>query len=379
MSFGIGWMTTPGENDALMASGQTPSVDDSASASPTERDTVAPAERVDAYLNAEISRQRIPGLALAVVKDGRLVLAKGYGLASVELNVPVTPETVFEIGSLTKQFTATAIMMLVEQGKLGLDEKINQRLTGLPEAWKDVTVRHLLTHTSGIKSYTSLADFPHLAITPTSLAEMVRATGQFPLEFPSGQGWQYSNSGYYLLGWVVEEASGQSYPEFLNAHIFRPLGMSSTQVNDPRRLVKNRAVGYTREDGQLRNAPYVDMSWPYAAGAIVSNVIDLAKWDAAISSHRLITSSSLEQMWTPVALTSGRTVPYGFGWDLSPTNGRQTMAHGGSIPGFLTFMARYPEDRLTVIVLTNADFSEPEQITRQVAGLFVPEFGLVRE
>jgi len=365
------------ENRPLLARGPAPDAPRPGSPDSAElRDSEPLAARIDDWLHAEIGRQRIPGLALAVVRDGRLVLAKGYGLASVELNVPATSQTVFEIGSLTKQFTATAIMMLVEEGKLGLDEKIHRRLAGLPHAWKDVTVRHLLTHTSGIASYTSLADFPRLTIAPVSLAEMIRTTGRFPREFAAGRGWQYSNTGYYLLGGIVEQASGQSYPEFLRTRIFRALGMHSTEVNDPRKLVAHRAAGYTLEEDQLRNAPYIDMSWPYAAGAVLSNVIDLARWNSALLAGELLQPSSLEQMGTPVRLATGATIPYGFGWDLAPTNGRPTMAHGGSIPGFLTFMALYPQDRLAVIVLTNADFADPEAIGRHVAGLYEPALSL---
>jgi CubicO group peptidase (beta-lactamase class C family) len=330
------------------------------------------ANRVDACVAAELRAQRIPGLSLAVVKDGQVVLAKGYGLANVELDVPATAETVYEIGSMTKQFTATAVMMLVEEGKLGLDERIATRLAGIPNAWKEVTVRHLLTHTSGIMSYTALPDFGRLTITPATMAEVVKATGRFPLAFRPGEHWEYSNTGYYLLGRIVEKASGLAYGEFVSQRIFEPLGMTSTRFNDPETLVKHRAAGYSLDRGRLRNAAYVDMSWPDAAGAIVSTVPDLAKWDAALGTDRLLKPSSWQQMWTPATLTSGKKHPYGFGWDLAPTNGHRTIAHGGAIPGFLTFMARYPDDHLTVIVLTNADHSAPSQIVQQVAGLYVP-------
>jgi len=331
------------------------------------------AEQVDAVVKVAMEKQRIPGLSLAVVKDGKTVLARGYGLANVELNVAATPETVYEIGSVTKQFTATAVMMLVEQGKIALDDKIAKYLSGLPEAWKEITVRHLLTHTSGIRNVNSLPDFARLRMTPGSQERLVGVLAASPLQFDPGAKWAYCNTGYQLLGWIVEKVSGVPYAAFLQERIFTPLEMRATQVNDSGRIVKSRAGGYLLQEGTLRNAGYIDMSWPFSAGAIVSTVVDLAKWNLALDEGKLLKPSSFKEMWTPVRLNSGETHGYGFGWSLEKTaNGHPMVFHGGNIVGFQSFIVRYPEDRLTVVILTNADFCVPRVIAWRVASLFEP-------
>lgn len=330
-------------------------------------------EQVDAIIKVAMEKQRIPGLSLAVVKDGKTVLAKGYGLANVELNVAATSETVYEIGSVTKQFTATAVMMLVEQGKITLDEKITKYLSGLPEAWKEITVRHLLTHTSGIRNVNTLPNFAALRMTPCSQERFIGLLAGQPLQFEPGAKWSYCNTGYQLLGWIIEKQSGMPYATFLKERIFNPLDMRATQVNDSGIIIKDRATGYLLQDGTLRNAGYVDMSWPFSAGAIVSTVVDLAKWSLALDEDKLLKPSSFQQMWTPVRLNDSTTHGYGFGWSMEKTaNGHPMVFHGGHIVGFHSFIVRYPEDRLAVIVLTNSDFATPTTIDWRVASLFEP-------
>ena len=332
------------------------------------------AERVDAAVTMAMGRQQIPGLSLAVVKDGTVVFARGYGLANVELNVAATPETVYEIGSITKQFTATAVMMLVEEDKIALDDKITEHLSGLPEAWTGITVRHLLTHTSGIRNVNSLPGFARLRMTPGSQQKLVRILEASSLQFEPGSKWAYCNTGYQLLGWIIEKASGVPYATFLKERIFIPLDMQATQVNDSARIVKNRAGGYVLQEDTLKNAGYVDMSFPFSAGAIVSTVTDLTKWGLALDQGKLLKPSSFEEMWTPVRLNGGKTHGYGFGWSLNKTtNGHSMLFHGGHIVGFRSFIVRYPEDRLTVIVLTNADFGSPKIIASKVASFYEPD------
>lgn len=333
---------------------------------------VVRADAVDDAIKAQMDKQHVPGLSLAVVRDGRIVKMQGYGRANVELNVPATPDTVYEIGSITKQFTATAVLMLVEASKIGLDDKITQHLTGLPDAWKDVTVRQLLTHTSGIKGYTEAPNFDKLMMQPATHEMVIQTAAALPIQFPPGEKWAYSNTGYYLLGLLIEKASGKPYGDFLRERIFAPLGMTSTQVNDPARVIPKRANGYNWEKDALRNAPAISMTWPFAAGVLVSTVADLAKWDAAQNRGRLLKKATWEQMWTPVTLNDKKTAPYGFGWSLDPVNGHKSIAHGGGIPGFVTYIARYPDDKLTVIVLTNSDSGDPGRIAQNVAGLYVP-------
>jgi CubicO group peptidase (beta-lactamase class C family) len=264
-------------------------------------------------------------------------------------------------------------MMLVEAGKLKLDDKIAEHLTGLPEAWANVTVRHLLTHTSGIKGYTEVPDFAKITMHPATAEDVVRAVSSYPLQFKPGEDWAYSNTGYYLLGRIIEKAGGATYGAFLRERIFDPLHMDSTRVNDRKAVIRNRAAGYSWDRGSQHNADYVDMSWPFAAGAIISSVNDLAKWDAALGSERLLKAASWEQMWTPVKLTSGTPREYGFGWHVGDINGHKVIDHGGGIPGFTSFVARYPDDRLTVIVLANQERAPAGKIARQVAGLYVPD------
>ncbi len=334
----------------------------------------AQTDAVDRYVNYTMKRFHVPGLALAVVKDGQVILAKGYGRASLELDVPATPQTVFEIGSITKQFTATAIMMLVEEGKVKLDEKITAYLSGLPEAWANVTVRHLLTHTSGIKSYTSVTDFITLCRNDHTPEEIIRMVAAEPLEFPPGEKWSYSNTGYYLLGLIVEKASGTSYWEFLDRHIFKPLGMTVTRSSEPRAIIPNRARGYAWIDNGYVNIDPLSATTAYAAGAIVSTVLDMAKWDAALYTERVLKKSSLDEMWNPATLTTGQKTDYGFGWRVGEIRGHRFVMHGGGTPGFRSHFLRLPDDRLTVIVLTNRGGSTPAgSFAQGIAHLYLPD------
>jgi CubicO group peptidase (beta-lactamase class C family) len=332
----------------------------------------ARADAVDTYIAEQMRDQHIPGLSLAIVKDGKIVKEKGYGLANVEWNIEATPRTVYEIGSITKQFTATAVMMLVEEGKVGLDDPIRKYLDGMPDAWKDVTVRRLLTHTSGIKGYTELPGFDKMTVLPTTPAGIVKAVSAEPLLFAPGSDWSYSNTGYVLLGMLVEKVSGQPWADFLRMRIFRPLGMDDTRVNDLTDVIPNRAAGYSLDGDQLRNAQVINMSWPFSAGALVSTVEDMAKWDAALYTEKLVKKATLEQMWTPVKLADGTTHDYGFGWGVDTVRGHKKVSHGGGIPGFVTFESRYPDDKTTVIVLTNTDRCDPGRIAGHIAALYVP-------
>lgn len=334
----------------------------------------ARADKTDDLVGAQMRRRHIPGLALAVVRDGRFVKARGYGLANVELNVPVTTGTVFEIGSITKQITAAAVLLLVEEGKIGVDERVGKYLPNLPEAWNNVTVRHLLTHTSGVKNYTGLDGFELNA--KLKRDEFVKRISAHPLNFAPGAQWSYSNTGYNLLGHIVEQVSGQTYWEFVNARIFRPLGMNSTRDRDPRFLVSNRADGYEWEDGALVGRDY-DLTDVFSAGATLSTVLDLAKWDAALYNDRLLKSSSRAAMWSPVQLSGGKTHPYGFGWNTLTLRGHRLVSHGGQTAGFSAHIARFVDDRLTVVVLCNlGDIGLAGEVGRRVVKLYIPDLSL---
>jgi len=333
--------------------------------------------RVDALVAAEMREQRVPGLALAVLRDGKPVKAQGYGLANVELNVAVKPETVFQTGSVGKQFTATAVMMLVEEGKVGLDDKLSKYLDGTPTSWKDVTVRNLLTHTSGIadytdSEYTKAGGLINLRGDYTE-AELYQRFVQLPLDFEPGTKWKYSNTGYALLGFVIHKVTGEFYGDFLQERIFRPLGMNATRIISEADIVPNRASGYELVKGEIKNQEWVSATLNTTAdGALYTNVMDLGKWDAALYTEKLLKRGSFEQMWTPVRLKDGKTYPYGFGWFLNEANGHRLIEHDGAWQGFTMNISRYVDDRLTVIVMTNLDseHAKPERVAHGVAGIY---------
>ena len=311
----------------------------------------ARADQTDVLIKAEMERRQIPGLSLAVCRAGKLIKARGYGLANLELAVPVRPDTVFEIGSVTKQFTAALVLMLMEEGKLGLDEKISRYLGELPAAWSNITLRHLLTHTSGLRNYTGLPGME--ASKHLTRADFIKALAPHPLDFPPGESWSYCNTGYNLLGFILEKVSGKSYWQLLDERIFKPLGMTATQSRDLKTIIPRRAAGYEKAQGKLINRDS-DLTDVFSAGAIASTVLDLAKWDAALDTDKLLQRSSREQMWAPVRLNRGQTHAYGFGWGLEEFEGRRNIGHGGSTSGFSASLQRFPDDRLTVIVLCNS-------------------------
>jgi len=309
------------------------------------------ADEVDDRIRAEMKRHQIPGLSLAVLKKGKVVKAKGYGFANVEWTVPATPETVYQLASITKCFTATAVMQLVEDGKITLKDNISAHLPHLPSAWSEVTVWHLLTHSSGIKSYTQLAAIADNPEKHFNAAEMIALVADLPLEFRPGERYEYSNTGYYVLGMLIEKCSGQSYGNFLEKRIFKPAGMASTRVNDFSELIPRRANGYVLREGGIRNGVFVNPSQPFAAGALVTSVADLAKWDAALYTDKILKQTTLQQMWTPAG--PGTLSNYGLGWGTRERQGRRYVQHNGGIIGFSSHMRRGLDDGLTIIVLAN--------------------------
>jgi D-alanyl-D-alanine carboxypeptidase len=328
---------------------------------------------IDAAVTTLMQKRGTPGLSLAVVKDGKIVYEKGYGLADVENDVPATPETVYEIGSMTKQFTAALTLQLVDEGKVKLDEPARTYLPELPEAWSKVTVRHLLTHTSGIKSYTEVPKFLEHVREPMKADDFLKLVSGEKADFEPGASWHYNNSGYYILGMLIERVTGKTYGAVLSERILTPLGMTSTFMNDPSAIVKHRSHGYNpNPKGAPANAPYVDMGWPYSAGAMISTVRDLAKWDAALYWEIPVKQSLLQQAWTKVKLNGGKDYGYGFGWFLEKINDIQTVEHGGDIPGFNADILRIPSKKLTVIALCNTDPGVAVSVTKVVAGLVDP-------
>jgi D-alanyl-D-alanine carboxypeptidase len=309
-------------------------------------------DRIDAIVREGLDK-KVASFAVAVMKDGRLVLARGYGYADLENSVPATAETVYRLGSITKQFTSMAIMQLAEQGRLALDDELTEFLPDYPTQGNKVTIHHLLNHTSGIKSYTSLPGFFRTARQDLSPDDMLALFKDQPFDFEPGTKWQYNNSAYYLLGMVIEKASGQTYAEYLADHVFKPLGMHATRYGDTRPLIPHRAQGYKRARGEIVNDDPISMTAPSSAGALVSNVLDLIKWHQALEAGDFLSSPSYEAMYRPTTLADGKIQNYGYGWGLGETSGHRKLSHGGGINGFSTMIARYPDDRLAVVVLSN--------------------------
>jgi CubicO group peptidase (beta-lactamase class C family) len=327
------------------------------------------ADKVDAKIAEEMKAHPIPGLVLEVIRHGKCIKREGYGFANLEWRARAQPEDVFEIGSITKQFTAAGILLLAQEGKLSVDDLLSQHLTNTPDIWKGIKLRHLLTHTSGLPNYTLIDGFElrqHL-----TQAQFIQLLGAHPLNFQPGEKWSYCNSGFNLLGYIIENVSGTNYWTFMEDRIFGPLGMHSTTNRDPRDILPHRASGYeTDKAGRYINRDY-DLTDIFAAGAIVSTVDDMAKWSASLTAHTLLTADSEKEMWTPVHLNNGSIHQYGFGWFLSPLDGHVNIGHSGSTSGFSASFQRFPEDDLEVIVLTNAnEDGVATKVAKDVARLY---------
>lgn len=333
------------------------------------------ADKMDDYVKREMAKEQVPGLSLVVVKDGKIIKSAGYGYANLEVKAPATPETIYQIQSVTKQFTATAVMMLAEEGKIVLDDKVSLYLTGAPQAWRNITVRNLLTHTSGIKDY---INEPTTSLRlDVSDEDVFNATIKRELNFQPGEKYAYSNTNYFLLSIIIHKLTGKTYGEYLNERIFKPLGMSNTRIYSQTDIIPNRASGYLLDNGKLQNGGYYAASiLGYAGGGIITNVLDMAKWDAGLYDEKLLKRSSFEQMWTSGKLNNGKSTGYGFGWAIGDLKGHRLVTHNGAhTSGFASAITRYLDDKLTIVVLTNQfGGSNPSFIADNVAGFFDPAF-----
>ena len=325
---------------------------------------------VDAFVRSEMVKQRVPGLALAVVRNGVLLRAQGFGSANLEHNVPVTAATVFQSGSVGKQFTATLVMQLIGEGKLSLDDRLTKFFPSGPVAWRDITIRQMLSHTSGIsEKFYEKVDL-HLEYADSTVARII---GEQPLDFVPGSRWRYSNPGYVMLGFVIEKVTGRFYGDLLEERIFGPLGMTTAMIINEPVIVPNRAAGYESVAGTIVNQSWVSRKFNTTAdGALYLTVLDLAKWDAALYGDRVLPQAALAQMWTPIRLNDGTTAPYGFGWSLGNVNGHRIVEHGGAWQGFKAYIARYVGDGLTVIVMMNLGDADPGAFAHGIAGVLEP-------
>ena len=325
--------------------------------------------QIDSLATAALRNGPVAGLSVAVVKGQDTLVMKGYGLADVENDVPATASTVYRIGSITKQFTSAAVMQLVEQGKISLDDDITKYFPSFPTHGQHILVRHLLNHTSGIPSYTDIPGFGRVITLDLPHDSLLAMVGRDSLMFAPGSGFYYNNSGYYMLGVLLEKVTGQKYGDYLTQHLFEPLGLHSTYYCATAPLIKHRAQGYATEKGKLVNASYIDMGLPFAAGSLCSTVGDLVKWEHALFSGKVVSATSLAQMTTPAKLTSNRPMPYGFGLAPDTVGGHRAVGHGGGINGFISHEEIYPNDSLTVVVLANTAPAPSQGIARNAARL----------
>jgi len=333
--------------------------------------------KLDEYLSAA-AKMGFIGSTL-VARDGKVIFSKGYGMANAEWDISNTPQTKFRLGSITKQFTAASILLLQERGKLSVQDPICKHIAECPKAWEPVTIHHLLTHTSGIPSYTDVKspeEFRKLSLTQVTPAGFVDSFKSKPLEFPVGEKMKYNNSGYFMLGYIIEKVSGQSYEAFLQENIFAPLKMANTGYDTHDRILKNRATGYSRKNNAKVNSDYLDMTVPYAAGSLYSTVEDLFTWNEALFSDKLLSAKSREAMMTVDKNN------YAYGLVINQQHNRKLVSHGGGINGFNTILARFPEEKVTVVVLRNADYGSPDpgKVSRDLAAiLFGEKYEIPRE
>ena len=325
--------------------------------------TTAAADPIAARIDAELSAAYPaggPGAAAIVVRDGKPILRKGYGMANVELGVPNAPDTVFRIGSMTKQFTAVAVLMLVQDGKIAFDDPLTKFLPNYPARGEKITIENLLTHTTGIRSYTEMPDFESNMRNDYTVPEMIDHFAKEPLDFPPGTQWHYDNSGYFLLGAVIERASGMAWGAFLQQRILDPLKMKGTYIGSNDQVIPHRASGYSHdENGKLMNAALLSMTQPYAAGVLFSTVDDLARWDEALYTDKLVRSELLARAWTAFRLPTGASTGYGYGWEVGSWDGHRVIEHDGGINGFSSDGVRLPDDHLFVAVLSNDEDHQP--------------------
>jgi CubicO group peptidase (beta-lactamase class C family) len=329
-----------------------------------------PLDRVDEFVRAELERQRVPGVAVAIVSKGELLAAKGYGYSNVEHKVPVIAETIFQSGSLGKQFTSALVMTLVEEGKLGLEDPITRFFPDAPDSWRGIRVRHLLTHTSGIPDYTEQDIDFRRDYTEDDLTEVIY---RLTPEFAPGSRWNYSNTGYVLLGILVHKVSGRFYGDLLKERIFTPLGMRTARIITEEDIVPNRAAGYRLVKGELKNQEWVaPMINTTADGSLYLTVLDMVAWDRGLRAKAILKPDSWTRIFSPVTLNSGKTYPYGFGWSVTDQGGQATQQHGGAWQGFQTYIARYVGDDLTIIVFANLAGANTGRFVEGIAAVFNP-------
>jgi CubicO group peptidase (beta-lactamase class C family) len=335
-----------------------------------QNDVTQLATQFDKLLSEQF-KPKESGATVLISRKGQIIYKKAFGMANLELNVPMQVENVFRIGSITKQFTAVAILQLEEAGKLDLQDEITRFIPDYPTQGAKITIEHLLTHTAGIQDYTSIRDTTNRSMVDYTPKEMIDYFKNQPMRFAPGTKWEYSNSGYFLLGYIIERVTGKSYATYLEEVFFKPLGMTNSLYASDISVIKNRASGYTKTNKGFENAPYISMTQPYAAGAILSTVEDLFKWHRAVQSGKLLKKESLNQALTRYKLKDSSVTAYGYGWRLGNTYESPTIWHGGLINGFITMAMYLPKEDVYVVVFSNCNCNFPVDLTSKLAALAI--------
>ena len=323
--------------------------------------------KIDSVLQ-EKYQPNAPGATFLISKNGEIVYKKAFGLSNLDLTLPMHTENVFEIASMTKQFTAISILMLVEKGKLQVDDEITKFIPDYPTNGHKITIHHLLTHTSGIKDFTRVSGLNAIATQDLSPLELIEFFKNEPIDFLPGEKMNYTNSGYIILGYIIEKVTGQPYANFVEEQIFKKLGMNSSRYGSHRSVIKNKAYGYHNKDGYV-NRRQVSYSFAYSAGGLMSTVNDMFTWQEAIKNNLLINKETTEKVFAKYVLNNGEPVNYGYGWHIKEKNGIATREHGGHFFGFKSMGVYLPSDDIYVIGLSNCDCNSPTKITREIAEL----------
>jgi len=312
----------------------------------------------------------LPGCAAIVVKDGKTIYQKAFGMANLELNVKLKPEHIFRIGSITKQFTACAILKLAEEGKLSLNDDITKYIKDFPTHGNKITIEHLLTHTSGIKSYTGMKEWDgEVRKKDFTPEEMINYFKDQPMDFKPDEKYRYNNSGYFLLGYIIEVVSGKTYAEYIDEAFFKQLGMSSSYYDNTSKIIQNRASGYQKNGNNYENAAFLSMTQPYAAGSLLSNVDDLAKWYQAVADYKVVKKESLDKAHTSYTLKNGKPTNYGYGWAIGNIQGSEGYSHGGGINGYLTASIYLKNEKIFVAVFSNCTAHDPSNAANKIAAV----------
>ncbi len=311
------------------------------------------------------------GATALVARNGQVIYRNAFGMANLELNTPMQVDNVFRIGSITKQFTAVAILQLMEQGKLSLQDEITKFIPDFPMNGHKITIEHLLTHTSGIQSYTGMKDFEERMTLDMKPTEMINYFKNQPMEFAPGFKFNYNNSGYFLLGYIIEKITGKTYPQYVEENFFKPIGMTNSFYGSDSKIIKNRAGAYEKDSTGFINAPFLSMTQPYSAGSIQSTVADLFKWHQAVHAYKLVKKESLNKAFTKYKLTNGKETTYGYGWGLGNIQESPTIEHGGGINGFLTMAIYLPKEDVFVAVFSNCGCNPPMDVATKMAALTI--------